>query len=32
MGAWYDWTMVTFESNDSDVSVHDEKDDEMDKY
>jgi len=32
MGAWYNWTMVTFESDDSDISVHDDVDEVIDKY
>jgi len=32
MGAWYDWTMVTFESDDSDMLNHDDVDEDIDNY
>ena len=32
MGAWYNWTMVTFESDDSDMSNHDDVDEDIDNY
>jgi len=32
MGAWYDWTMVTFVSEESDISVQENEEDEMEKY
>ncbi len=32
MGAWYDWTMVTFVSEESDISVQETEEDEMEKY
>jgi len=32
MGAWYDWTMVTFVNEDSDISVQANKEDEMEPY
>ncbi len=32
MGAWYDWTMVTFETDDSDMPNHDDVQEDMENY
>ena len=32
MGAWYDWSMVTFETDDSDMSSHADAEDDVDNY